>query len=85
MSYPTIDDEKFSEKVLFHKEFYTFKNDVLKYTKNDFEITTSWISLSNKEQKSNLHNHKNCMYSGILYLQTNENSGDIMFDDLTNF
>ena len=25
MSYPTIDDEKFSEKVLFHKEFYTFK------------------------------------------------------------
>ena len=74
----------FLKKILL-KEFYTFKNDVLKYTKNNFEITTSWIALCNKKQKSNLHNHQNCMYSGILYLQTNENSGDIMFDDLANF
>ncbi len=64
------------------KEFYTFKNNVLNYTKNDFKITTSWIALSNKEQKSNLHNHQNCMYSGILYLQTDANSGDIVFDDM---
>ena len=79
-----------NKKLLFLKkiilqEFYTFKNNVLKYTKNDFEITTSWIALSNKKQKSNLHNHQNCMYSGILYLQTNENSGDIVFDNLNSF
>jgi len=71
----------FLKKILL-KEFYTFKNNILNYTNNDFEITTSWIALSNKEQKSNLHNHQNCMYSGILYLQTDTNSGDIIFDDM---
>jgi uncharacterized protein (TIGR02466 family) len=71
----------FLKKILL-KEFNTFKNNVLNYTKNNFEITTSWIALSNKEQKSNLHNHQNCMYSGILYLQTDANSGDIIFDDM---
>ena len=65
------------------KEFYLYASDVMKYT-NKFEITTSWFTKSIKGQSSYYHNHNNCMMSGVLYLQTNENSGDIGFQDYNN-
>ena len=60
------------------KEFYLFASDVMRYS-NKFEITTSWFAKSITGQSSSSHNHNNCMYSAVLYLQTSENSGDIMF------
>ena len=60
------------------KEFYLYASDIMKYT-NEFEITTSWFTKSITGQSSSSHNHNNCMYSAVLYLQTSENSGDIMF------
>ena len=60
------------------KEFYLFASDVMRYS-NKFEITTSWFTKSIKGQSSNSHNHNNCMYSAVLYLQTSENCGNIFF------
>ena len=60
------------------KEFYLFASDVMRYS-NKFEITTSWFTKSITGQSSSSHNHNNCMYSAVLYLQTSENCGNIMF------
>jgi len=60
------------------KEFYLFASDVMRYS-NKFEITTSWFTKSITGQSSNSHNHNNCMYSAVLYLQTSENCGNIIF------
>ena len=65
------------------KEFHLFASDTMKYS-NKFEITTSWFTKSTKGQSSTFHNHNNCMLSGVLYLQTNENSGNISFEDFSN-
>ena len=79
-----LDDNKFKflkDKLM--KEFYLYASDVMGYT-NEFEITTSWFTMSTKGQSSNYHNHLNCMFSAVLYLQTNENSGDIAFQNYNN-
>jgi len=76
-------DLLFLKKVLTD-EFYTFKNNILKYHNNDFEITTSWISKTEPGKESEWHQHNNCMYSGIFYVSTNQNSGDISFETHEN-
>jgi len=76
-----LDDNKFKFlKDILMKEFYLYASDVMGYT-NEFEITTSWFTRATKGQSSNFHNHSNCMMSGVLYLQTNENSGNIVFEN----
>ena len=80
-------------KQLFNEEKLSFlKNEILKhfnyfndnYLKvvNDFKITTSWATSSLVNQKSHFHNHTNCWYSGIFYVDVDENTGDISFDTL---
>ena len=61
-------------------EFKIFFNENLRY-KNDFKMTTSWIAKSEPGQMSQYHNHSNCMFSGIFYIDTFDNSGDICFSD----
>lgn len=78
-----LDDLPILKKMILN-EFNLFKNNILKYTDNDFRITTSWISKSVKGQSSQYHNHNNCMYSGIFYVQTTENSGSISFENFEN-
>ena len=65
------------------KEFYLYAHGVMKYV-NEFEITTSWFTKAAKNQNCQYHLHNNCMITGTLYLQTNENSGDISFQDYNN-
>ena len=73
-----------NKKLLFLKKkilnsFMLFKNNVL-HCENDFKIITSWIALTKKEEHTqNFHKHTNCFYSGILYIKTPENCGDIEF------
>jgi uncharacterized protein (TIGR02466 family) len=62
-------------------EFYNFKNNYLKYNSTDFKITTSWLTKSEKGGSSHLHKHKNSIYSGVLYLQVDDISGDICFEN----
>lgn len=63
------------------EEFNFFKNDILFYNNNDFKITTSWVSKTEKNQSSFFHNHHNCMYSGIFYLRTTNNTGNLIIED----
>ena len=79
-----LDDKRFKflkDKIM--EEFYKFSRGEMKYP-NEFEITTSWFTKTTKNQSCQFHNHNNCMISGILYLQTNENSGNIVMQDFNN-
>lgn len=62
------------------EEFYLYSSGVLKYT-NKFNITTSWFTKCEGGQQSGFHNHNNCMLSGVLYLTTDENCGNIKFQN----
>ena len=79
-----LENKKFKKlKQAILNEFNIYKSDVLKY-KNDFKITTSWLTFTDNQRYSKLHNHTNCMFSGILYLSTNENDGDLYIEDVSN-
>ena len=71
-------------KSLIMEKFYEYKNNILKYTNNDFDVTTSWISVSEKGQASIYHNHHNCMFSGVYYVRTHKDAGNISFEDYTD-
>jgi uncharacterized protein (TIGR02466 family) len=62
------------------QEFYTFKHQVMRY-KNKFEIVRSWIAKSEPGQSSNFHNHNNCMWSGVYYVDVPKKSGGITFEN----
>ena len=59
------------------EEFYIFTKEVLKYEQK-FDFSTSWSVVSEPGAETNFHAHANSMFSGILYLHVDENSGDIM-------
>lgn len=63
--------------------FYNFKNEVLKLTTTDFEITTSWMTKTEPNGFCQYHRHKNSYYSGVLYSsKTNHpDSGTLLFTD----
>ena len=79
-----LNDKKFKDlKKVLMNEFYLFTKEHMRYT-NQFKITTSWFTKASKGQSSNFHNHNNSMYSAVLYLQTDENSGVISFNKYEN-
>ncbi len=45
----------------------------------DFQITNSWAVKHIKGDESGAHGHANSILSGVLYLQTDDLSGDILF------
>jgi uncharacterized protein (TIGR02466 family) len=61
--------------------FYVLKNQYLFHTRNDFVITTSWSTRSEKGGYSKFHNHRNCYYSGVYYFDGDENTGKIRFNN----
>tara|TARA_B100001057_G_scaffold272047_1_gene272288 strand:+ start:474 stop:1097 length:624 start_codon:yes stop_codon:yes gene_type:complete len=76
LEYPTLLHLK--NKII--KEFYTFKNQVMRY-ENRFEIVRSWIAKSEPGQSSDFHNHNNCMWSGVYYIDVPQKSGGITFEN----
>jgi len=50
------------------------------HVKNRFRITTSWVTKHDKGDFAQIHSHKNSLLSGVYYLQTTENCGDIIFN-----
>jgi len=94
---PYVEDQEYNRKDLYVlenkkfkflkdiilNEFRNFSEGVLKYT-TEFKITTSWFTVVDKEKKAQIHNHHNCMYSGVLYLQVNDDTGDIVFQDFSD-
>lgn len=61
-------DEYLSLKEDVESTFNYFKDNVLKYESTEFKITTSWATKVRPNGISHFHNHKNCMYSGVLYI-----------------
>lgn len=45
----------------------------------DFQMTNSWAVKHVKGDESGAHGHANAMLSGVLYIQTDDLSGDILF------
>ena len=59
--------EKYPEtKKLLLDTFKKIAKEEFEY-KEDFIITTSWFTKTEKTQDSNLHRHKNSFYSGVYY------------------
>jgi uncharacterized protein (TIGR02466 family) len=64
------------------EEINIFLRDQLRFSSNiKFNITTSWVTLHRKDHYAQLHNHPNSLYSGVVYLQTDQNSGSITFHE----
>ena len=45
----------------------------------EFYITNSWVNINRPGDQGGIHNHNNSLISGVLYLKTNDSSGDIIF------
>ena len=75
-----LNDHKELKDDILHT-FNFFKNEVLNYHSTSFEITTSWITKVESNSISHFHNHKNCLYSGVLYFDNLENCAPIEFSD----
>ena len=76
-----LEEDKFKFlKDIILKEFYSYAYDGMRFT-NKFRITTSWFTKIVSGEGCQLHNHLNCFMSGLLYLQTPPNCGDIVLQD----
>jgi uncharacterized protein (TIGR02466 family) len=47
-------------------------------TKLDIDIPCSWVNRHKFQDSSHEHNHRNCLYSGIIYLACEPNGGDLV-------
>lgn len=61
-------------------EVNKYGREVLRVNENiEFYITNSWVNVYRPGDEAGSHNHNNSLFSGVLYLQANEKSGDIIF------
>ena len=74
------DPELGNLKNIILKEIAVFANEVLKY-KNEFRITTSWATVTKQNESGQFHNHTNCILSGVVYIKTEKNCGNLVFQD----
>jgi len=63
------------------KHFYNYVHEILKWDQK-FKLTTSWFTKTIKNQSIHLHNHNNCMYSGVVYIKTPKEKASITFENL---
>ena len=62
------------------KEVDVYAHGVCGVSRNvEFYITNSWINVHARGQAAGQHIHCNSLISGVLYLQVNETSGDLVF------
>lgn len=79
-----------NKQVLEEKQFSVIKKNIMEalnmYLKmlgglsGNFFIKTSWIVKSRPGDKSRSHTHPNSIFSGVYYIQTDANCGDIIFE-----
>ncbi len=70
-------------RIVLQREFDKFAKEQMAYS-NKFEITTSWVTEAKTGQAHPFHNHNNCMWSACFYIQVDENTGDIVFQDFND-
>ena len=63
--------------------FNSVAEEALGYKKRDWAITTSWFTLNNKGEGTQVHSHRNSFWSCVYYYQEEypEGSGQILFDN----
>lgn len=68
------------------EEFNHYRDDVLQIDSSnlEFELTTSWSTKSDPGDSSDIHNHRNSLISGVVYLDVPQNSGNITFNEFNN-
>ena len=77
---PILDyDEMIELKDIILKEISAYIKHQL-HIENNFKITTSWVTKHDKGDFAQIHSHKNSIISGVYYLQTTENCGDLIFN-----
>lgn len=68
------------ESILLNLKRYL--RDILQFADDiDFYITTSWVIKHYKNHYSQQHRHRNSLFSGVVYLQVDSESGIIKFND----
>lgn len=72
---------EFKNWLMYHIEEYAYGVMGVDNTCHSLHITCSWINKHKHLDKSHDHSHRNSMFSGIVYLQTHENCGDLQFLD----
>lgn len=69
------------EKEIIISYFNRFKNNIMQYDNTNFVMTTSWGTRCLKNQVSEYHNHKNCFFSAVLYLDDVDAGGELIFSN----
>jgi hypothetical protein len=68
------------EKKILQHYFDRFKNEVLRYESTDFDISSSWFTKMEAGESTPVHNHRNCAFSGVFYLDDDyEDSSPLNF------
>jgi uncharacterized protein (TIGR02466 family) len=81
-----INRENFRDlKSLIESELSFYLDNILEVDRKiEFYITNSWIIMHDPGDYAQEHIHINSLLSGVLYLETNDESGDIHFQKNTN-
>jgi uncharacterized protein (TIGR02466 family) len=67
-------------RALVQREIEVYAREIMAVSRNvEFYITNSWINVHRRGQSAGGHVHNNSLISGVLYLQVNESSGDLVF------
>ena len=71
VNYRILENYPILKNLLLNKFYKFIKESNLNYD-NEFIITTSWITKLEKNQRSQIHLHKNSFYSGVYYFDEYE-------------
>jgi len=64
-----------------HVDEYVFGVQGIDPLSHTTEFTCSWVNCHQHMERAQDHSHRNSLYSGVVYLDTHNNCGDIMFMD----
>lgn len=84
-----LNDGTFEKDVIEQYQLTAFKDELLKHvvkfasyynkSKLNFQVDSSWITLSNKGESAHVHDHNHADISGVYYIQASGHEGDIYF------
>lgn len=82
-----LDEPEFkSLRTSLTQEFNFLIRDVLRINQSvDFVLTNSWAVQSEPGCVGKPHTHKNSIFSGVVYLETPNDSGHIKFEDMNDY
>lgn len=64
---------------LIHQKIEEFAQDVDLGPREKLKIVDMWVNSKKTGEHHEKHSHPKCFFSGVIYISTNEKSGDIIF------